>query len=308
MRFLDKAELLETFERTAVLGGYRKAAEELQISKATVSRRIAALESMLGTKLFVRSSVGTVLSPSGISLLEKTSALLSRFQKLSAAPDEESPRLRGTIRVSAPCAIGNGLLIPWLTQFRRINPEVSLDLTLTLGPMHIIPPECDVRINHGLYPCSNARILKLGDMRRMMVASVSYLSKYGYPKSPKDLERHELLGGNDLCGGSPLVLLKGNERAIIPYRPRLKLKDHTAARTAALCGAGISVHAFRYDTLDLVRRGLLIHVLPEWEPSSSPVSLLLPTKKEASAVTIALCHFIVEKWQSNPNLTFSTTH
>lgn len=70
MRFLDKAELLETFERTAVLGGYRKAAEELQISKATVSRRIAALESMLGTKIFVRSSVGTVLSPSGISLLE----------------------------------------------------------------------------------------------------------------------------------------------------------------------------------------------------------------------------------------------
>ena len=97
MRFLDKAELLETFERTAVLGGYRKAAEELQISKATVSRRIAALESMLGTKIFVRSSVGTVLSPSGISLLEKTSALLSRFQKLSAAPeDRKSTRLNSS--------------------------------------------------------------------------------------------------------------------------------------------------------------------------------------------------------------------
>ena len=142
--------------------------------------------------------------------------------------------------------------------------------------MHIIPPECDIRINHGLYPCSNAVIRKLGEMRRMMVASAAYLAKHGVPKTPEDLEFHELLGGNDLVNGAPLVLLKDNERVIVPIHSKLRLKDHTAARTAALFDAGISVHAFRYDTMELVRRKLLIHVLPDWEPEPSPVSLLLP--------------------------------
>ena len=201
-------------------------------------------------------------------------------------------------------AIGNGLLIPWITAFQRRNPELFINLTLTLGPMHIIPPECDIRINHGLYPCSNAVIRKLGEMRRMMVASAAYLAKHGVPKTPEDLEFHELLGGNDLVNGAPLVLLKDNERVIVPIHSKLRLKDHTAARTAALFDAGISVHAFRYDTMELVRRKLLIHVLPDWEPEPSPVSLLLPIGRKPSSAVEALCDFIAEKWRSNPELVF----
>jgi putative lysR substrate binding domain protein len=196
------------------------------------------------------------------------------------------------------------LLIPWITAFQRRNPELVVNLTLTLGPVHIIPPECDIRINHGLYPCSNAVIRKLGEMRRMMVASAGYLAKHGAPKTPEDLEFHELLGGNDLVNGAPLVLLKNNERVLVPIHSKLRLKDHTAARTAALSDAGISVHAFCYDTLDLVRRKQLIHVLPEWEPEPSPVSLLLPVGRKPTSAVEALCDFISEKWRSNPELIF----
>ena len=72
----------------------------------------------------------------------------------------------------------------------------------------------------------------------MMVASAGYLAKHGAPKTPEDLEFHELLGGNDLVNGGPLVLLKNNERVLVPIHSKLRLKDHTAARTAALSDAG----------------------------------------------------------------------
>ena len=130
------------------------------------------------------------------------------------------------------------------------------------------------------------------------------MAKHGVPKTPEDLEFHELLGGNDLVNGAPLVLLKDNERVIVPIHSKLRLKDHTAARTAALIDAGISVHAFRYDTMELVRRKLLIHVLPDWEPEPSPVSLLLPIGRKPSSAVEALCDFIAEKWRSNPELVF----
>lgn len=171
--------------------------------------------------------------------------------------------------------------------------------------MHIIPPECDIRINHGLYPCSNAVIRKLGEMRRMMVASAAYLAKHGVPKTPEDLEFHELLGGNDLVNGAPLVLLKDNERVIVPIHSKLRLKDHTAARTAALFDAGISVHAFRYDTMELVRRKLLIHVLPDWEPEPSPVSLLLPLWPENHPQLWKPCvTSLLKNGVQNPELVF----
>lgn len=271
--------------------------------KASVSRRISSLETSIG-KLFIRNQNGSELTPLGCLFLEKIQPLLERFHKLSAPVSRPEGSISGSIRISAPNAIGNGLLIPWITAFQRRNPELFVNLTLTLGPMHIIPPECDIRINHGLYPCSNAVIRKLGEMRRMMVASAAYLAKHGVPKTPEDLEFHELLGGNDLVNGAPLVLLKDNERVIVPIHSKLRLKDHTAARTAALFDAGISVHAFRYDTMELVRRKLLIHVLPDWEPESSPVSLLLPIGRKPSSAVEALCDFIAEKWRSNPELVF----
>ena len=58
----------------------------------------------------------------------------------------------------------------------------------------------------------------------MMVASAGYLAKHGAPKTPEDLEFHELLGGNDLVNGAPLVLLKNNERVLVPIHSKLRLK------------------------------------------------------------------------------------
>ncbi len=303
MRSLDTIETLETFVTLARLSSVGKTADQLHISKASVSRRISRLEKSAG-KLFIRDQDGSELTPRGCVFLEKIQPLLDRFKDLSAPVTKSKGGVSGTIRISAPNAIGNGLLIPWITAFQRRNPELVITLTLTLGPVHIIPPECDIRINHGLYPCSNAVIRKLGDMRRMMVASAAYLAKHGVPKTPEDLESHELFGGNDLVNGAPLVLLKNNERVIVPIHSKFRLKDHTAARTAALWDAGISVHAFRYDTLDLVRCKKLIHVLPDWEPEPSPVSLLLPMGRKTSSAVEALSDFITEKWRSNPELTF----
>lgn len=122
-------------------------------------------------------------------------------------------------------------------------------------------------------------------------------------KTPFDLEQHHLLGGNDLIADSKLVLRSKNEVITVPYFPRLRLKDHVAARTAAICGLGISVHAFQYDTWEYVRTGQLCEVLPEWKPEPSPVSLLLPQNKTLSSASRTLADFIEERWKSHPHLT-----
>lgn len=90
---------------------------------------------------------------------------------------------------------------------------------------------------------------------------------------------------------------------MIPYLPRLRLHDHAAARAAALAGAGIAVHAFRYDTLEYVRRGRLVEVLSDWIPDETPVSMLLPVNRPVRAIVRELADFVEYKWHTHPELT-----
>lgn len=306
MRSVDDVELFEVFLIAAANGSLGTTARELRLSRGTVSRRLALLEEKLGMRLFLREAEGVRLTKEGRSIKPAVERFVERFNRLCTPASGSNSGAFGedrrTIQISAPSSIGNGLLIPWLKLFQDSHPDVLIDLVLTLGPVRLMPPGCDIRINHGLFPLERVNIRPLGSMLRIMVASADYLARHGIPKHPEDLKNHSLLGGNDLLNGNPLIVTNGRERILIPYMPRLRLRDHTAARSAALAGAGIDVHAFRYDTFSYVKRGELIQILPDWQPETTPVSMLLPATRPLGKTARDLADFIEAKWRAHPDL------
>lgn len=96
MRNLDTIETLETFVVLARLNSVGKTAEQLHISKASVSRRISSLETSIG-KLFIRNQNGSELTPLGCLFLEKIQPLLERFHKLSAPVSRPEGSISGSI-------------------------------------------------------------------------------------------------------------------------------------------------------------------------------------------------------------------
>lgn len=151
MNKVGQLELLETFLSLVQTGNLKQTAERHQISKATASRRITSLEKMVGETLFLREKEGFELTAQGEELRNRASEIVSNFDKL-CAPAVSGKDFSGTIHISAPSAIGNGLLIPWLKLFQDLHPEVMVDLTLTLGPVRILSHECDIRINMVFIP------------------------------------------------------------------------------------------------------------------------------------------------------------
>lgn len=304
MKTVDDMELIRSFNSLALSGSLPDSAQNLKISRSTLSRRIKELENKVGADLFVRDHSGFRLTVSGFDLLQSSNELLKEFNELNNFV-KDSPSEDGCLHISCPSAIGNGLLIGWLKEFMELHPLLMVDLTLTLGPVRLLDNKCDIRINHGLFPCERVISRPLGNMLRMMVASPEYLSKNGSVDKPEDLNHHSLLAGNDMVGKGKLVLSNSGETITIPYFPKLHLKDHNAARTAALNHIGIAVHAFKYDTLPFVQSGQLIEVLPGWEPETSPVSVLLPANKPAHSITNEFVDFLVNKWISHPYLSSS---
>lgn len=301
MRTVDQTELLEVLHLVAKSRTLAEAAAVTGLSRSAISRRIAKLESLVGERLFERTNECLRPTENGRDFIVRSEEWMQRFKELSTPAGENAQEVT-SIQISAPSAIGNGLLIPWLTIFQEMHPEVLFDLTLSLGPVRLLPPGCDIRISHGLFPCERVLIRPLGNMLRMMVANADYLMRHGMPKRPEELINHSLLGGNDLLDGSPLIVTRGAERVAVPYYPRLRLHDHGAARTAALNGIGIAVHAFVYDTIDFVKRGQLIEVLPQWEPEPTPVTLLLPLSQPLRPIVSELAEFLEMKWRSHPYL------
>ncbi len=303
MKRVDLIELIYSFLSLEKNKNFQLAAEELGISKSTLSRRISSLEQELGCTLIIRGESPCHLTEQGVIFLKKAGEIAGQYEQLNFKNSDKKEGPSGTIYISSPNAIGNGLLIEWIKQFQDLYPGIIIDLTLTLGPVRMLPPECDIRVNHEQFPSERVIARPLGSMLRMMVASEAYLAQKGLPKTPADLINHNLLGGNDLIADSKLRLTRGHEHVTIPYFPKLRLKDHGAARSAAVAGLGISVHAFKYDSMELVKRGQLCEVLPEWEPDPSPVSLLMPQNKPPSEIALIFADFIEQRWQSHPYLT-----
>lgn len=153
MRTVDETQYFEVFLAAARTGSVAAAAQSLSISPSAVSRRLAGFEKMMGGPLFEREANGVKLNSRGVQLLEPIDECMKRFRELcnQAVPSAKSQT--DPIRISAPSSIGNGLLIGWITAFERKHPDVVIDLTLTLGPVRMMPHGCDLRISHGLFPC-----------------------------------------------------------------------------------------------------------------------------------------------------------
>ncbi len=301
MQTTDESFLFLLFLRTCETGSLAKAALLLGISRSTATRQLSQLEARIGKKLFSRTASGVQMTPEATELRPRIETLVSGLERLSRVRKTSTQEVSESIRISTPTAIGHNLLIPWIAPFLQSHLTLTIDITHTMGPVRVMPVGCDIRITHSLFSCVRVITRPLGGMYRMMVASPEYLAKNGCPQHPDELVNHSLLGGNDLLNGKPLVVMRGQDRIVVPYLPRLRLYDHVASRSAALAGIGIAVHAFQYDVVDFVRAGKLVQVLPDWNPEPSPVSMLFPAK-EIRPIVQELADYIDSRWKANPYL------
>lgn len=303
MRKTDEILLLETFISLAQSLNLQKSSGQLMVAKSTLSRRIDQLEQRLGVALFERRSQGFSLTEDGKEFLNKSKTFLSSYQQI-AVPWWQQTKARHYIHLSCPYSLGTTLLIPWISAYRHMHPNVFFDLELTLGHVQRLSSFCDLRFSHGKIPSERVYIEKLGGMPRVMLASPEYLKCFGTPQSPEELENHSLLGSQDLISNFSFFIKRigDRERLKIPFHPSIRLRDHTGAKKAAIAGAGIAVHALKHDTVVEIENGSLVKVLPDWEPEPCPISLQIPMSKPMTESTKQFRDFIFTQWNEHPIL------
>ncbi len=185
---------MRIFLAVARAGQILGAARRLALNHATVSRRLAQLETELKTRLVDRQTTGTQLTADGERLLEIAERMEADMIAARAELGREESEVSGTVRIGAPDGFGVAWLAPRLGTLAEIWPELSIQLVPVPRSFSLSRREADIAIT--VERPSEGRLVagKLVDYTLALYASRAYASAHGLPDNPDNLLRHRLVG------------------------------------------------------------------------------------------------------------------
>lgn len=290
-------------------GSLVTAARALKVAPSVVTKRLAALEARLGTRLFQRTTRRVSPTADGDTLCERAQELLRAFESAEAELRERQAEPSGPIRLAATFGFGRTWLGPALASFQSLYPKVTVQVQLTEQLPDLTVDGLDGAIWLWNAPAQRAGewiSRRLATNQRVLVASPAYLRRRGEPRSLGELSSHDCLVVRENGGGAhPRFdhwrLQRTGERqwTHTPVRGPLSSNSGELVRDWCLAGYGIMLRSL-WDVAPLLERGDLLRVLDEWSMPDADIHWIAPYRAQVPRRIRLLVDFLVERFRDEP--------
>ncbi|TCL62346.1 LysR family transcriptional regulator [Rhizobium sp. BK251] len=290
---MDIAAALRAFVRTVERGSVSGAARDLGVSQPAVTKHLRNLEAHVGARLLERSSRLVRPTPSGQALYEASRSALLTIESALEGVRRDMGEIEGLLRVHAPSCIGAKHLHPIVMAFQKKFPTVTVDLVLEDRSVDLVYENYDLALKYGRPEGQDLIVRRLGQIRRILVASPSFLSRSGPIDDMEDLSRIDVITtAAVLSPRDTLILVRDGETLEVPVRPVLRTNNAQVIANTLLGGrvAGPVQHLLVSEEL---ARGELIRVLPDYEVKSADVFLAYPSIRFMRPAVRAFTDFVV---------------
>ncbi len=273
-------------------GSLSAASRQLDLPKATLSRRLTALETSVGARLFVPGASRMTLTELGEQLAERAARHDEDITETRAWLASRDATPAGRLRVSVPAEFAMLVLAESFARFVRRYPRVELELDTTPRRVDLFNEPYDVAVRMGPVdePDLIARQYML--LERGLYASPVYLQARPAPQTPADLAQHDFVVLSQ-AKGQYRRLIHGKLTADIQHRGPLEANSIGLVLSLARAGGGIASFPFGMVAAD-VAAGTLVPVLPEWSYEPLPVTLLTASRRLMPAKTRAFIDHLFE--------------
>ncbi|GAB6259951.1 LysR family transcriptional regulator [Photobacterium sp. R1] len=289
--------LLHVFHRVAERGSFQAAANELNLPRSSVSKKIRQLEAFVGQPLLHRSTRQLHLTDVGRNLLQGTGDLRAVLSNLHGIVDETRDSPKGRVKISASILMGQCFLVPVLKKLRQTYPDIVIELSLDDQTVDLLEQNIDIAIRIGQLPDSSLIARKIGEKRWGWFASENYLAERGYPASPQELTQHDCLvfGNASSTFNFWPFQDKDGQTETLEVIPAIQTDNSRVLVDMACDGLGIVMVDPGFIQKEC-QSGQLVPVLTDWRhPERSPIHLVCIG--ERTKASQAVWQFLLEHWQ-----------
>ena len=282
-----KWEGISEFVYVAEYESFTRAAKELGISIAQVSRQVSALEKRLNIKLFYRTTRKISLTEEGRVFYKHCRGVLDGLDAAEQAISSLQSTPQGKIKLTAPVTYGEQQLLPLINDFIVQYPDIEVTAFLSNQKVDLVEGGYDLAIRIGKLRDSTLMAKKLSHRTNFVCASPSYLDRYGAPQTLAELSNHNcLLGSVDYWH-----FKEGERERNIRVSGRVRYNSGYSLVDAALKGLGM-VQLPDYYVQKYLESGELISVLDDFREPEEGIWAVYPQNRHLSTKIQMLLQYL----------------
>jgi DNA-binding transcriptional LysR family regulator len=273
---MDALQMMRVFARVTQRASFAAAAEDLRMSRASVTKHVAAIEERLGARLLDRTTRSVSVTEAGRVYLERCLECLQAYDDSEAAIGGMTAEPKGLLRVAAPFDFMRHLPA-LITAFMKAHPAIDLDLRLSNRTLDMVDEGIDVylRITNSLEAESIARPLAI--TRFGLWGARSYFQKHPRPRTPADLTHHRFAVFNEPPVLDECTFERGRQRVRVRLRPRI-VANSGEMLVAAVC-SGVAMAVIPSFLLPPEHADLIEPVLLQWSLGQRGVYAVYPHRR-----------------------------
>lgn len=290
---MDKLVALKVFRRVVELESFSRAADDLRLSNAAVSKNVQELEKELRTQLLHRTTRRLSLTETGRVYFQRVCYILDALENIEDTVSDLSTKPHGLLRVTAPMSLGLTHVAKNIYQFQAVYPDIRIELILNDRYVDLIEEGFDVGIR------GSGRVNDVGlvthrqicNVQRVVCASPEYLRQRGEPQSPEELKHHHCVIYSLARSPHEWSFRRGNETVMVSVDGSVKVNNSLAASQAAVAGLGL-LFLPTFAVLDALERGMLQVILKEWSAEPLTLYTIYPKHRQHSGKLQVFVDFI----------------
>jgi DNA-binding transcriptional LysR family regulator len=298
---MDRVASMTAFAAVVSSGSFSAAAKRLNLSPATVTNHVQALEERLGARLLNRTTRKLSLTEAGHEYYDRCAQILAQIEEADNHVSALQAAPRGTLKINAATILASGLA-SLIGAFGAAYPEITVELFTSDRMVDLVEEGFDMAIRFNHARDSSLIVRRLGQFRVVACGAPAYFAARGIPREPADLHEHNCLaytypGFTALTREWQLIGPRG--RTTVPISGNFHSNSAESIRAAAYEGRGV-IMAPTYIVYEAICARRLVHVLPDYHLGEFPINALYPHRQHVSAKLRAFLDFAARHFAEDP--------
>jgi DNA-binding transcriptional LysR family regulator len=297
---MNRLENMETFVRVVETGGISAAADNLNIAKSAVSRRLKELESHLGVELFHRTTRKMNLTDTGRAYYQDCVRILDEILETELTASEAHGTLQGNLKVALPSTFGLMHIGPAIDEFLQMHPQIKFDLDFNDREVDLMQEGFDLAIRIAHLSDSSLIARQIAPIQSVICASPAYLERMGTPQTLDELIDHQCLVYSLIRDFEYWHLIDPEGQKIrTKLQPYLKASSGEFLLNAAAKGHGI-VLLPTFIAHREIDRGSLISLFSDYRFPQMNAYTIYPQTRHLSQRVRTFVDFLAERFSGIP--------